>query len=1319
MTPPPAGFEERVGAVFDGTATPAEREAFCEELLRSPELLERYVEQGEVHAALLVIAEAGQGADGERRSEVGGRRTAGGWWRRGWWKVAAAAAVVAATVWVARRSEELGIRSSEETFALGSLASDLRSPAIGPVALVREAGAAGLELPSRLPGTVRLEKGQATVRLGSGVALTLLGPLELVVRDAMRVRLERGRLLAKVPPVASGFTVQTRELEIWDIGTVFGVSAEEGRSDVFVFRGSVQVSEASGEPVDLCGAGEGVRASEGTRPMKVAADWPEAARLLASVRGDAALDDPQAAFDVLGEVADLWTKRYLPKQAQPPLTSAERRRIAKTSALQRWPVRTVSISQQQEEKIMTNTIRAITGALVIGTTGLAGTDGIWAVDGTGFYNWADTANWVNGQVAEGQDAIADFTAANPAVLDVNLGGTTRTVGHLFFGDTDVGPNQQWRLINGTVNFSVSSGISTVDVSNVSDGVYFYTNMIATGSIRKTGDKYLIFKNMPASAIDVAEGVVQFSPTEHNVEMVNSISGAGDVSFGRTSTGRCRYLATFPGTLSYTGRTIVEWSGGGYNQSPYYQSALWLEKQNVLPSTTILEMRSGNFFLRYNSTSGTTVGGITGNVGTYISTADSNIQKLTINVAEGASYDFAGTIGRLADSSTRNNYAITKTGPGTQIFSGRNTFTGGVSVVQGTLLVNNIEGSGTGSHGAASVAAGATLGGTGFVFNGQAAIGAGGILAPGNPGVVGTLTFSNLTLSAGSVINWKCGPLGQDLVRVLGDVTLPSVATVMVSRLTGDDYPGTGAVLLHDGTNNGATDLSGWTVLVEGSSTPVSCRYDAGLKAVIVTLDDYLPADGVWGVGGGNSSSVAYWTNAANWVGGVIPIGSGSTADFTAVDVANMRVSLDGMTRVIGNMLLGDTVASEGDFWAFENGGLTFQTPVGKPSVQVGDVNGGVTFGTNLIAQGVFRKTGAGLLRIKSMSPAAIEVAEGAIEISPDSINEEMVNAISGSGTVRFGNPDTGGRVRIIATYPGALSYTGRTVINWQSYPGSISRWHMGSLWIEKDDVLPHATVVELQSGNLFTTRIPSGNGQTIAGLAGNPGTFVSTDLNQGGVQRWTINVAEGACYEFAGIIGMNDYAPNVRNRIRVTKTGPGMQIFSGANNFTESLTVSGGTLLINNTTGSGTGTNNIVTVASGATLGGTGTSLSTNVTFAAGAVIAPGTTNAVGTLAFGGDVTFGEGVTYVASYTAAGASSVSVAGTVTLPESLTVALNPLADDLPQPKVITLFAAGAVAGAEDLSGWQVTGSGGGRYGLTLGPNGVTAALPPKGTMIRLK
>ncbi len=91
----------------------------------------------------------------------------------------------------------------------------------------------------------------------------------------------------------------------------------------------------------------------------------------------------------------------------------------------------------------------------------------------------------------------------------------------------------------------------------------------------------------------------------------------------------------------------------------------------------------------------------------------------------------------------------------------------------------------------------------------------------------------------------------------------------------------------------------------------------------------------------------------------------------------------------------------------------------------------------------------------------------------------------------------------------------------------------------------------------------------------------------------------------------------------ITKVGTGTFTLTGANSYTGTTTVDGGVLFVNNTTGSGTGTNNSVIINDGGTLGGTGF-LASAVTVNAGGALAPGS-NGVGTLTLKSNLTLNAG----------------------------------------------------------------------------------------------
>jgi autotransporter-associated beta strand protein len=147
------------------------------------------------------------------------------------------------------------------------------------------------------------------------------------------------------------------------------------------------------------------------------------------------------------------------------------------------------------------------------------------------------------------------------------------------------------------------------------------------------------------------------------------------------------------------------------------------------------------------------------------------------VAPGATLDVTGYFGYGLST-------ITKTGPGSMVLAGANTYSGGLIVSNGTLDV-------TDSSGAASpvtVQLGAILGGTGTV-NGTVTLQSGGTLAAGVPSALGTLTLANsLTLNAGSTnsmrINKTGGvPAGDTISGWTG--TLNYTGTLLVTNVTSD------------------------------------------------------------------------------------------------------------------------------------------------------------------------------------------------------------------------------------------------------------------------------------------------------------------------------------------------------------------------------------------------------------------------------------------------------------------------------------------------------------------------------------------------------
>jgi fibronectin-binding autotransporter adhesin len=152
--------------------------------------------------------------------------------------------------------------------------------------------------------------------------------------------------------------------------------------------------------------------------------------------------------------------------------------------------------------------------------------------------------------------------------------------------------------------------------------------------------------------------------------------------------------------------------------------------------------------------------------TNLTTTGANAKTLTLQGSTSGIGEISGTIG---NNSAVNTTAVLKAGTGTWRLSGANTYAGGTTISAGTLLVNNLTGSGTGT-GPVTVNGG-TLGGGGSIA-GTVAVNTGATLSPGNsPGILSIA--SNLALNAGSTY-----------LAEVGGATAPGVGGYDQTQVTG-------------------------------------------------------------------------------------------------------------------------------------------------------------------------------------------------------------------------------------------------------------------------------------------------------------------------------------------------------------------------------------------------------------------------------------------------------------------------------------------------------------------------------------------------------
>lgn len=193
-----------------------------------------------------------------------------------------------------------------------------------------------------------------------------------------------------------------------------------------------------------------------------------------------------------------------------------------------------------------------------------------------------------------------------------------------------------------------------------------------------------------------------------------------------------------------------------------------------------------------------------------------------------STDDAAFSGILTDGNS-GALSVTKSGESTQTLSGTsNTYSGGTTITEGTLLVTNASGSATGT-GAVAVSGG-TLAGTGFI--GGVTTVTSGNLAAGTDGTVGTLTFNsdlNLAGLAGT------GQLKFDL-----DATGASDKVLLTS---GALSIGSGALNFNDFSFNLLAGFGEGVYTLLDTSSSISGTLGSSLSGTIGGMDAVLSSNG--------------------------------------------------------------------------------------------------------------------------------------------------------------------------------------------------------------------------------------------------------------------------------------------------------------------------------------------------------------------------------------------------------------------------------------------------------------------------------------------
>jgi len=180
-----------------------------------------------------------------------------------------------------------------------------------------------------------------------------------------------------------------------------------------------------------------------------------------------------------------------------------------------------------------------------------------------------------------------------------------------------------------------------------------------------------------------------------------------------------------------------------------------------------------------------IGGLSGSSGSVLGAGGeaSNIITWRIGTANKATV-FNGIINDTQFKNSGAKTAIIKAGTGTLRLTNNNLYSGNTQVEEGTLLLNNSTGSGTGS-GSVAVENGGNIGGTGII-SGPLVLRSGAVVAPGDNGIGIFSVTDSVTFESGSyfAVEINSDDNAADMLKVNGLLKLGGILYI-INKGTGE------------------------------------------------------------------------------------------------------------------------------------------------------------------------------------------------------------------------------------------------------------------------------------------------------------------------------------------------------------------------------------------------------------------------------------------------------------------------------------------------------------------------------------------------------
>ena len=343
--------------------------------------------------------------------------------------------------------------------------------------------------------------------------------------------------------------------------------------------------------------------------------------------------------------------------------------------------------------------------------------------------------------------VGSSTAANATIANI-FGGRT-----VFLDSSAARGAAIANIEGGSTTFNSASTAGGSIITNATAGYTEFHGISTAGT---------------AKIITYSEGYTLFAESSTAGSATVTTNTGGNTVFAGSSTAGSAAITTNNGGNSFfaesstAGSATVMTNSGGNT---------FFSNSSTAGNATVTTSGTGMFDISALSSRGLTAGSIAGDgrylLGRKSLTVGSNNQSTTVS----GSIEDGGVVGGTGGS-------LVKTGTGTLVLSGMNSYTGRTTVNTGALSVNGS----TASSVLTIVNAGGTLNGTGTV--GTTQIKRGGTLSPGNS--IGTITVNgNLGFGGGATYAVEVSPGAADRANVSGTTAL--AGTLQASFAPGTYY----------------------------------------------------------------------------------------------------------------------------------------------------------------------------------------------------------------------------------------------------------------------------------------------------------------------------------------------------------------------------------------------------------------------------------------------------------------------------------------------------------------------------------------------------